>query len=109
MGPSLLAPAGGWRAVHDGALRAPAAMLYTIGPFGPPSHAVPAHGTGTSMPKKIKIGSRLKKKQFFFQDFFAGTVPVRVAGAGTVDPKNQSYIAIPFICHLRERSVTTQS
>ena len=25
------------------------------------------------------------------------------------DPKNQSYIAIPFICHLWECSVTTQS
>ena len=35
--------------------------------------------------------------------------PVPVAGAGDADPKNQKYIAIPFICHLRERSVTTQS
>ena len=31
------------------------------------------------------------------------------ASAGMADPKNQNYIAIPFICHLWERSVTTQS
>merc|ERR1711895_393349 len=35
-GPQLLAPAVGWCAVHDGALRAPTAVLYTMGPFGPP-------------------------------------------------------------------------
>ena len=35
--PSLLAPAGGWRTVHNGALRAPVGALYMIGPFGPPS------------------------------------------------------------------------
>ena len=36
-------------------------------------------------------------------------VPVAGAGDGDADPKNQNYIAIPFICHLQERSVTTQS
>jgi len=38
-------------------------------------------------------------------------LPVLVAGAGAGDgdPKNQNYIAIPFICHLREHSVTTHS
>jgi len=36
-------------------------------------------------------------------------MPVLVALTGDVDPKNQNYIAIPFICHFQERSITTQS
>merc|ERR1712237_85339 len=93
-GPQLLAPAVGWRAVHDGALRAPAALLYTMGPFGPPLlcctqwgplgprccavhdgalRAPIAHGAAQrrrmTKKKKKKIGSRLKKSNFFF--FFA--------------------------------------
>ena len=36
-------------------------------------------------------------------------MPAAGAGASAADPKNQNYIAIPFICHLQEYSVTTQS
>ena len=66
MDPSLLVPAGGWHAVHDGALWAPTAVLYKMGPFGPPSCMVPRGATTwrLCMAKK-KIGSQLKKKIFF--------------------------------------------
>ena len=74
MGPSLLAPAGGWRAVHDGALWAPTAMLYTMGPFGPPSRTVLRAAApimrGAAIPwaaplgaQKKNIGSQLKKSK----------------------------------------------
>ena len=66
MGPSLLAPVGGWRAVHDGALRAPAAVLYTMGPFGPPLRVAqaPALAAGASLPKKkLFFWLPTKKKQ----------------------------------------------
>ena len=102
MGPSLLAPAGGWHAVHNGALQALTAMLYMMGPFGPPSRAVPADATSAGVAKKNSFGCQQKKSIFFiFQK--------KIAGAGTADPKNQNYIAIPFICHLWEHSLTTQS
>ena len=116
-GPQLLAPAVGWCAVHNGALRAPAAMLYTMGPFRPPLRVVlrSAAAWRCRMTKKKKqiFWQPTKKKQknfFFFQNYFLlALVPVAGAGAGDADPKNKKYIAIPFICHLRERSVTTQS
>ena len=54
MGPSLLAPAGGWCAVHDGALQAPTVTLYMIGPFGPPLCMAPATGAGAGVPKNKK-------------------------------------------------------
>jgi len=46
-----------------------------------------------------KIGSQLK------QTFFCWLAPFATPN----DPKNQNYIAMPFICHLRGCSVTTQS
>merc|ERR1711913_227001 len=93
MGPQLLAPAVGWYAVHDGALWAPTAVLYSMGPFGPPllcctrwgpsgPHCCAVHDGALRAPttcgaaqrrcracchmnkkKKKKFGSRLKKRK----------------------------------------------
>jgi len=80
------------RAVHDGALRAPI-----------------ARGTTTRPKTFFFIWQPTKKKLFFKKKFLPVPVPVASAGAGDADPENKKYIAKPFICHLRERSVTTQS
>ena len=62
-----------------------------LGPFSPP--------------KNIFF---LKKKKFFFAKIFLVCTFCAHVHAQK-NAKNQNYIAIPFICHLHDRSVTTQS
>ena len=99
MGPQLLALAVGLL----GPFRPPLPCCTLWG--APPCTAAVARVAPPSGQKNFFFGSPLKKNKIKKKL----PVPVPVAGAGDADPKNKKYIAIPFICHLRERSVTTQS